>query len=37
MNLTYWKGFPNKEDPYVNAAFFHSTYALVLHRLEPTQ
>ena len=36
MNLTYWKGFPNKEDPYVNAAFFHSTYALVLHRLEPT-
>ena len=26
MNLTYWKGYPTKDDPYVNPAFFHSTY-----------
>ena len=37
MNLTYWKGYPTKDDPYVNPAFFHSTYGLVLHRLEATQ
>ena len=36
MNLTYWKGYPTKDDPYVNPAFFHSTFALVLHRLEAT-
>ena len=36
MNLTYWKGFPTRDDPYVNPAFFHSTFALVLHRLQPT-
>ena len=34
MNLTYWKGYPTKNNPYVNPAFFHSTYALVLHNLE---
>ena len=32
MNLTYWKGYPTKDDPYVNPAFFHSTYGLVLHQ-----
>ncbi|MEA2964586.1 MAG: peptide/nickel transport system substrate-binding protein, partial [Alphaproteobacteria bacterium] len=36
MNLTYWKGYPTKDDPYVNPAFFHATYALVLHRLQAT-
>ena len=36
MNLTYWKGYPTKDNPYVNPAFFHSTYGLVLHNLEAT-
>jgi peptide/nickel transport system substrate-binding protein len=36
MNLTYWKGFPTRDDPYVNPAFFHSTFALVLHHLQAT-
>jgi peptide/nickel transport system substrate-binding protein len=36
MNLTYWKGYPTREDPYVNPAFFHSTFALTLHRLQAT-
>jgi peptide/nickel transport system ATP-binding protein len=36
MNLTYWKGYPTKDNPYVNPAFFHSTFALVLHKLEAT-
>ncbi len=36
MNLTYWKNYPTKDNPYVNPAFFHSTYALVLHNLEAT-
>lgn len=34
MNLTYWKNYPTKDNPYVNPAFFHSTYGLVLHNLE---
>ena len=34
MNLTYWKNYPTEENPYVNPAFFHSTFALVLHNLE---
>jgi peptide/nickel transport system substrate-binding protein len=34
MNLTYWKNYPTQENPYVNPAFFHSTFALVLHNLE---
>ena len=37
MNLTYWKGYPTKDNPYVNPAFFHSTFGLVLHKLEATQ
>ena len=34
MNLTYWKNYPTEKNPYVNPAFFHSTFALVLHNLE---
>jgi peptide/nickel transport system substrate-binding protein len=34
MNLTYWKNYPTKDNPYVNPAFFHSTFGLVLHNLE---
>jgi peptide/nickel transport system substrate-binding protein len=35
MNTTYWTGWPTQEDPYVNAAHFHLTWPLVVHRLEP--
>jgi peptide/nickel transport system substrate-binding protein len=35
-NETYWTGWPNAQDPYVNTAFFHLTPALIVHRLQPT-
>ncbi len=37
MNTTYWKGWPTRDDPYVNGAFWHLTFPLILMRLEPTQ
>jgi peptide/nickel transport system substrate-binding protein len=37
MNTTYWKGWPTKEDPYVNGAFWALTGQLVIGRLEPAQ
>ena len=37
MNQTYWTGWPSKENPYVNEAFWHLTHQLVLNNLEPTQ
>jgi peptide/nickel transport system substrate-binding protein len=37
MNLTYWKNYPTQENPYVNPAFFHSTFGLVLHNLEAVE
>jgi peptide/nickel transport system substrate-binding protein len=35
MNTTYWKGWPSKENPYVNEAFWHLTYGYLLTKLEP--
>ena len=35
-NETYWTGWPNADDPYVNTAFFHLTPAMIVHRLQPT-
>jgi peptide/nickel transport system substrate-binding protein len=35
-NETYWTGWPNAENPYVNTAFFHLTPAMIVHRLQPT-
>jgi peptide/nickel transport system substrate-binding protein len=37
MNTTYWTGWPTKDDPYVNGAFWHLTFQLILNRLTPTQ
>ena len=37
MNTTYWKGWPTKDNPYVNGAFWHLTFPLILHKLEPAQ
>jgi peptide/nickel transport system substrate-binding protein len=36
MNTTYWQGWPTQDDPYVNGAFWHLTFQLVLNRLTPT-
>jgi peptide/nickel transport system substrate-binding protein len=37
MNTTYWKNWPTEDHPYVNGAFWHLTYAIVLWHLQPTQ
>jgi peptide/nickel transport system substrate-binding protein len=37
MNTTYWQGWPTRDDPYVNGAFWHLTFQLVLNQLTPTQ
>jgi peptide/nickel transport system substrate-binding protein len=37
MNTTYWKNWPTAEHPYVNGAFWHLTYAMVLWHLQPTR
>jgi peptide/nickel transport system substrate-binding protein len=36
MNTTYWQGWPTQDDPYVNGAFWHLTFQLILNRLQPT-
>lgn len=30
FNTTYWKGWPNEQDPYINPTFWHNTGTLVL-------
>ncbi len=37
MNTTYWKNWPTAENPYVNGAFWHLTFNLILNELEPAQ
>jgi peptide/nickel transport system substrate-binding protein len=37
MNTTYWKGWPTKDDPYVNGAFWHYTFQLILNKLDTVQ
>ena len=34
-NETYWTGWPNAQNPYVNSAFFHLTPGLIVHNLQP--
>jgi len=34
-NETYWTGWPNESNPYVNSAFFHLTPGLIVHNLQP--
>jgi peptide/nickel transport system substrate-binding protein len=36
MNTTYWEGWPTAENPYLNGAFWHQTWPLILQRLTPT-
>jgi peptide/nickel transport system substrate-binding protein len=37
MNQTYWTGWPTQENAYVNGAFWHLTFPLILNRLQPAQ
>lgn len=37
MNTTYWTIWPTEQNPYINGAFWHLTYAIVLWNLQPTQ
>ena len=36
MNTTNWQGWPTQDDPYVNGAFWHLTFQLILNRLTAT-
>ena len=37
MNTTYWTNWPTKDNAYVNGAFWHLTWAMVLWNLKPAQ
>jgi len=37
MDTTYWTGWPTKDNPTINGAFWHLTHQLVLNGLEPAQ
>jgi peptide/nickel transport system substrate-binding protein len=36
-NTNYWTGWPNKDNAYVNGAFWHLTFQLILNQLQPAQ
>ncbi len=36
MNTTYWTGWPTEDNPYVNGAFWHLTFPMILRQLQPT-
>jgi peptide/nickel transport system substrate-binding protein len=37
MNTTYWTNWPTEQNHYVNGAFWHLTYPIVLWNLQPAQ
>lgn len=37
MNTTYWTGWPDENNSYVNGAFWHLTFQLILNKLQPAQ
>jgi len=37
MNTTYWTGWPDEDNPYVNGAFWTMTIGMILHNLEAAQ
>ena len=37
MNTTYWTNWPTEQNLYINGAFWHLMYAIVLWNLQPTQ
>ena len=36
-NQTYWTNWPSAENPYINSAYWHRTFLLVLLNLKPAQ
>ena len=36
-NETYWTNWPSEKNPYINSAYWHRVWLLVLLNLEPTQ
>ena len=36
-NQTYWTNWPSAQKPYINSAYWHRTWLLVLLGLEPAQ
>ena len=36
-NETYWTNWPTLDNPYINSAYWHRTWLLVLLGLEPAQ
>ena len=36
-NQTYWTNWPSAQNPYINSAYWHRTWLLVLLGLEPAQ
>lgn len=36
-NETYWTNWPSQENPYINSAYWHRVWLLVLLELQPTQ
>ena len=36
-NETYWKNWPSQDKPYINSAYWHRTWLLVLLGLEAAQ
>jgi peptide/nickel transport system substrate-binding protein len=37
QNETYWTNWPNVDNPYINSAYWHRTWLLVLLNLEPVE
>jgi peptide/nickel transport system substrate-binding protein len=37
MNQTYWKNWPTKDNSYVNGAFWHLTFQLILNNIQAAQ
>jgi peptide/nickel transport system substrate-binding protein len=37
MNTTYWSNWPTSQNPYVNSAFWHWTFPLMLNKFESAQ
>jgi peptide/nickel transport system substrate-binding protein len=37
MNTTYWTNYPTQDNPYINGAFWHLTFQLILNNLKAAQ
>ncbi|MCD6519263.1 MAG: hypothetical protein J7M05_05000 [Anaerolineae bacterium] len=37
MNTTYWTNWPTEDNPYINGAFWHLTFPLILWHIKPTK